>query len=90
MKTDIKLAHDSIGVLKAMLSTKQWEPVRKELEFAIGEIEKGIPLKPIRKRWSPNRCPKCNTDLGGECNDGYYQNPFFEVCPECRQILDYE
>ena len=29
-------------------------------------------------------------DLGGECNDGYYQNPFCETCPECRQVLDYD
>lgn len=83
-------AIESVKVLDAMLSTRQWEPVRTELEFAISEVKKCIPQKPIRKSWSPNRCPNCNADLGGECYDGYYQNPNFDFCPECRQVLDYE
>lgn len=89
-QTDIQTALDSISVLRAMLSTNQWEPVRKELEFAINEMKKCIPTKPIREAWSPNTCPNCGADLGGECNDGYYQNPFFETCPECRQVLNYD
>lgn len=89
-QTDIQTALNSIRVLRSMLSTNQWEPVRKELEFAINEMKKYIPTKPIREAWSPNTCPNCGADLGGECNDGYYQNPFFEICPECRQVLNYD
>lgn len=86
----ITMAQESIKVLSAMLHTRQWEPVRQELEFAIDEMKKCIPAKPIRENWCPNRCPNCRADLGGECDDGYYQNPYYEFCPECRQILDYE
>lgn len=91
MRNDnIALAKESIKVIRAMLSTHQWEPVRKELEFAIAEMGKCIPEKPVRESWHPNRCPSCGADLGGECDDGYYQNPYFEFCPECGQVLDYE
>ena len=90
IKTEsVNRAQESIKVLSAMLSTHQWEPVRRELEFAINELKKCIPAKPVRASWAPNRCPNCDADLGGDCNDGYYQNPYYEFCPECRQILDY-
>lgn len=90
MNDEISTAKESIKVLRAMLSTNQWEPVRTELEFAIREVQKCIPAKPIRERWNPNRCPTCGADLGGKCNDGYYQNPYYEICPECRQSLSNE
>ena len=90
MSTDAEeKAKESIKVLDAMLSTNQWEPVRAELEFAINEVKKCIPAKPIRERWNPNLCPTCGENLGGHCNDGYYENPYYEFCPSCRQILDY-
>lgn len=38
---------------------------------------------------SPNLCPHCDADLGGDCNDGYYQNPHYERCPACGQKLKY-
>ncbi len=90
MRNNSVQAQESIKVLNAMLSTHQWESVRRELEFAINELKKCIPAKPVRARWYPNHCPRCAADLGGECNDGYYQNPYYEVCPECRQLLDYD
>ncbi len=89
MKDEITTAKESVKVLQATLSTGQWQPVRTELEFAIQQCQKCIPVKPFRKRWKPNLCPTCGADLGGECDDGYYQNPFYEFCPECRQVLDY-
>lgn len=89
-RSDITQANESVKVLRAMLSTHQWEPIRKELEFAIKEVSKCIPAKPIREDWNPNRCPCCGADLGGECDDGYYQNPCYEICPDCRQVLDFE
>ena len=43
MRNDSVQAQESIKVLNAMLSTHQWEPVRRELEFAINELKKCIP-----------------------------------------------
>lgn len=34
-------------------------------------------------------CPHCDADLGGDCNDGYYQNPHYERRPVCGQKLKY-
>lgn len=89
-KDSIYQAKESIKVIKALLSTHQWEPVRNEFEFAIHELEKCIPAKPIKENRCPNRCPNCGADLGGECDDGYYENPYYEYCPQCRQILNYD
>jgi hypothetical protein len=36
-----------------------------------------------------NLCPHCNADMGGDCDDGYYENPHYERCPVCGQKLDY-
>lgn len=83
-------AKESIKVIKSLLSTHQWEPVRCEFEFTIHELEKCIPTKPIKENWCPNCCPNCGADLGGECDDGYYENPYYEYCPQCRQVLDYD
>lgn len=85
----VDLAENSIKALKALLSTNQYEPIRVELLFAISEVEKCIPQEPIRQPWYPNRCPACDTNLGGRCNDGYFENPYYEFCPNCRQVLDY-
>ena len=59
--------------------------------FGIAMIEmlKRIPMAPIVERWEPNRCPTCDKDLGGKCNDGYYENHWHEFCPACGQKLDY-
>ena len=46
IKTEsVNRAQESIKVLSAMLSTHQWEPVRRELEFAINELKKVYPSK---------------------------------------------
>jgi len=82
-------AEDSIQVLTNILSTYHLEIIRPQIEFAIHEVKKCIPQKPVRNPWSPNRCPTCDANLGGKCNDGYFQNPYYEFCPVCRQVLDY-
>lgn len=61
----------------------------KPLRIAIEACELQIPKQPISKSWSPNLCPHCDADLGGDCNDGYYQNPHYERCPACGQKLKY-
>lgn len=67
-----------------------FEDIDKAIDFAIERLEKDIPKKPIRQSWNPNLCPTCQADLGGECNDGYYENPIFHRCPNCEQKLDYD
>lgn len=62
----------------------------KPLRAAIEACELQIPKQPISKSWSPNLCPHCEADLGGVCNDGYYENPRYERCPVCGQRLTYE
>lgn len=52
-------------------------------------IRDNLYYQPISKSWSPNLCPHCDADLGGDCNDGYYQNPHYERCPVCGQKLKY-
>ena len=59
------------------------------LMTAIEACELQIPKHPISKSWSPNLCPHCNADIGGDCNDGYYENPHYDRCPVCGQRLDY-
>ncbi len=86
---NITKARESINILRGMLDIYQWDSIREKIEFAIQEVSKCIPAKPIRENWNPNRCPCCGADLGGECYDGYWQNPYFEICPDCRQVLDY-
>lgn len=61
----------------------------KPLRIAIEACELQIPKQPISKNWSPNLCPHCDADLGGDCNDGYYQNLHYERCPVCGQKLKY-
>lgn len=46
--------------------------------------------KVISEKWNPNICPFCLTDLGGDCCDGYYENPHYDRCPVCGQKLKYE
>lgn len=58
------------------------------IDIAVTEIGKSIPKSVIEHEWSPNRCPTCDADLGGECNDGYYKNPWLEKCPVCGQLFD--
>ena len=62
----------------------------KHLRTAIEACELQIQKQPISKSWSPNLCPHCDADLGGVCDDGYYENPRYERCPVCGQRLTYE
>lgn len=38
-ENELELAQRTIEVLGAMLSSNQWRPIRKEVEFAIGEVK---------------------------------------------------
>ena len=66
-----------------------WEKSCTPIRTAIEACELQIPKHPISKSWSPNLCPHCNADIGGDCDDGYYENPHYERCPVCGQKLDY-
>lgn len=65
-----------------------YEEICEALDFAIREVGKYIPKAPITGAWEPNRCPTCSADLGGDCDDGYYENPRYDRCPVCGQRLD--
>lgn len=68
-----------------LLGEKSCTPIRTAIEAC----ELQIPKHPITKNWTPNRCPHCEEDLGGKCDDGFYENPQFAFCPTCGQRLDY-
>lgn len=68
-----------------LLGEKSCTPIRTAIEAC----ELQIPKHPISKSWSPNLCPHCNADIGGDCDDGYYENLHYERCPVCGQKLDY-
>lgn len=61
----------------------------KIIKDAITEVEKAIPKYVDQKEFYPNICPTCHADLSESCNDGYYKNPHYEICPICRQRLKY-
>lgn len=66
------------------------EQIGEALTIAAREVGKQIPKRVVVQDWNPNLCPTCSADLGGECNDGFYENPWFERCPECGQKLNYD
>lgn len=49
-----------------------------------------IPQLVISGAWEPNRCPTCDEELGGDCDDGYYDNPHYDSCFMCGQKLKYK
>lgn len=67
-----------------------FDEISEAFDIAIREVGKGIPKPSIRESWRPNRCPTCGANLGGACDDGYYQNPWYERCPNCGQCLEYD
>ena len=67
-----------------------WEDINEAIELAIESIKLRIPTKVISEEWNPNTCPFCLTDLGGDCDDGYYENPHYDRCPVCGQKLKWE
>lgn len=66
------------------------EEINAAIDIAIREVGKSTPKPLVKKAWNPNRCPTCDADLGGDCDDGYYANPFFERCPNCGQLFQDE
>lgn len=64
--------------------------IKEALDLAIVALEKDIPKKINKQSWCPNKCPTCDENLGGDCDDGYYDNPYFDRCPNCGQKLDFE
>lgn len=81
--------NEVLGDLRKIWSYCNTSGERFAILLSMTEIEKSIPKYVIKESWNPNRCPTCWEDLGGECYDGYYENPHYEVCPNCRQKLKY-
>lgn len=88
--TEEEKAEQTIGVLQGLYNAYKLHIVDDEFMFAVKEIGKAVPKEPIRKKWMPNLCPTCGVDLGGECNDGYYENPRYDHCPNCRQMIRHD
>lgn len=80
--------------LRMLLSTTNFEEEKIIKDAIIGdtitEVEKAIPKYVRQIEFHPNYCPTCYANLGGSCNDGYYKNPHYEICPFCRQRLKYK
>ena len=47
------------------------------------------PKEAICERWDRTTCPTCEEAFDEECNDGYYQNDYLDICPYCGQKLSY-
>lgn len=86
---------DSVGISKnenCELFVVDFSPSKtnEEIEKIISALEKYKLLTeikeetPIHSTFSANQCPKCGANLGGKLIDGaFYENPYFETCPEC-------
>ncbi len=67
-----------------------FDDANEAIELAISALEKQIPKKPIRKKWSVSRCPSCNAELGEYTGDGYHRDwESLKTC-NCGQKLDWE
>lgn len=59
------------------------------LELAIAALEKQIPKRITRYKWSISKCPCCNAELGEWLEDGYHRDyDHLKVC-NCGQRLDW-
>lgn len=87
---DDKKIKDIVDDLHKIISYCKTAKEIRSIKRAIIEVEKSKQKYVITEAWNPNRCPTCWEDLGGDCNDGYYDNPYYESCPKCRQRLKYK
>ena len=86
---------DSVGISKNEYSelfvvdfspSKNSDEIEKMI-LALEKYKKMTEVKeetPIHSLFAANQCPKCGANLGGKLIDGaFYENPYFETCPEC-------
>lgn len=66
------------------------QDINLALEYAIESVKLRMPTNVISRKWNPNKCPTCLANLGGKCNDGYWENPHYDKCPVCGQLLEWE
>lgn len=58
--------------------------------LAIEALRMQIPTRPLIEKWSPARCPHCDTDLSDSCDDGYYvHSTWIKIC-DCGQKLKWD
>ena len=67
-----------------------YDEIEEAIEFAIKEVGKCIPKKPVRASWSPSKCSTCEASLSTHLGDGYFRELWYERCPECGQKLNME
>jgi hypothetical protein len=85
-KKEIEANKDSTTTYSTLVYDNRIENCNTILEV----IEKYIPKNPIMERWSPARCPSCDTELSESIGDGYYKHWYgLKVC-DCGQRLQWD
>lgn len=81
---------EAIDIINLTLHQNYVVPeVQDALSVAIKAIEKQIPKRVIRKKWTITKCPFCGCDLGEYLTDGYTKEwDKMKVC-DCGQKLDW-
>jgi len=80
---------EAIEAIKANYPPENYALLREALDLAVNALKKQIPTKPIKKSWTPTRCPSCGESLSEDCNDGYYKDTeSMKIC-DCGQRLDW-
>ena len=59
-------------------------------EYAIESVKLRIPVNVTSKLWKPTVCPNCSNMLGEVCPGGYWENPHYDKCLVCGQLLEWE
>lgn len=84
---------DAINYMKRYLDEEIYTPKCVSAHaVAIKEMQKTIPLKPNNNgTWCSKTCQTCGCELSIHHGDGYYSDDIsLDVCPKCRQSLDWD
>ena len=66
------------------------QDINLALEYAIESVKLRIPVNVTSKLWKPTICPNCSNILGEVCPCGYWENPHYDKCLVCGQLLEWE
>jgi hypothetical protein len=81
---------EAIEIIKKLTKElNENENVKQANDMAIKALEKQIPTKPIKEKWSPALCPNCGESLSKSLGDGYYKHYDGIIICNCGQKLDW-
>lgn len=89
-----KMAHasyiiDNKGKVITIINTEQTGGI--VADFIVQEVNKQLPMKPVKGHWEPALCPTCDNELSEHKGDGYYHHyTHLTTCNECGQKLNWE